>query len=230
MIRRLSSSDLKEKVAAEDLIINDGVEDLSISNGLKHLEIKSVYEKHQTSEYSFVIAELPSLQKKHPGEDLSIIYANAIRAYRLARSECLCAYPCVIETLKTLKDKGVLLVGYTESMSFYTRYRIKKLKLDQIFDYLYSPKDHELPGNLDPNKIRHYPPEHYILHGVVQRFTPSDQLKPAPEVLRGILDDIDVDPDEVIYIGDKLHKDIMMAHEAKVIDVWAKYGEAKDRQ
>lgn len=192
-------------------------------------DFRSVFRKHGTTEYAFAIEELPSLQEKHKGQDLTLVYKGAIKKYRFARSAVLCTYPTVPETLETLRNKGVLLVGYTESMSFYTRYRLRKLGVDNALDYLYSPQDHALPENVDTRKIRRYPAEHYCLRGVVHRFTPADKLKPSPEVLRNILEDIGAHPDRVVYLGDKLHKDVAMAQKAGVIDVWAKYGESKDR-
>ncbi len=206
---------------------------LELDSGIPREELikdfKSVFQRHGTTEYAFAIEELESLQKKHGGKNLAIVYRDAIKAYRVARSAALRTYPTVFETLETLRVKGVLLVGYTESMSFYTRYRLRKLGLDRVLDYLYSPKDHELPENVDPKKIRYYPPEYYSLRGVIHRFTPAGEVKPSPEVLKAILDDIGAEPERVIYVGDKLHKDVSMAKNAKVVDVWAKYGEAKDR-
>ena len=192
-------------------------------------DFKAVFQKHGTTEYAFAIEEMQSLREKHPKEDLSIVYKGAIKAFRKARRAALCTYPTVTETLESLRSQGVLLIGYTESMSFYTRYRLRKLNLDCLLNYLYSPKDHELPENMDPKKIRYYSPENYNLRGVVHRFTPVSMLKPSPEVLLGILRDIGAKPDRTIYVGDKLHKDISMAKKANVGDVWAKYGEAKDR-
>ena len=193
-------------------------------------DFKEVYTRHNTTEYSFAIEELASLQEQNTGEDLTVVYANSIKAYRKARKAALKTYPTVLKTLKTLKGKGVLLVGYTESMSFYTRYRLRNLGIDHFFDYLYSPRDHELPENVNANKVRYYSPEHYTLCGVIHRFTPADKFKPSAEVLKDILNDLGAKPEETIYIGDKLHKDISMAQKAGVVDVWAKYGEAKDRE
>jgi phosphoglycolate phosphatase len=44
-----------------------------------------------------------------------------------------------------------------------------------------------------------------------------------------IIKDIGGTPEETLYIGDNLIKDVHMAQAASVADVWAKYGEAKDR-
>jgi hypothetical protein len=68
--------------------------------------------------------------------------------------------PGVADSLKRLKSFGCLLIAYTESMEFYTTYRLKKLNLDSLLDYLYSPQDHDLPTGLSRQQIRSYSPEH----------------------------------------------------------------------
>ena len=40
--------------------------------------------------------------------------------------------------------------------------------------------------------------------------------------------DIGASPEHTIYVGDSLMKDIAMAQDAGVIDVYAKYGESRD--
>ena len=108
-------------------LLDQLVKDSGIAEDILLKEFKEVFTKHKTTEYAFAIEELPSLQKKHKGEDLTILYAEAIKKYREGRKASLRTYPTVLGTLITLKKKGVLLVGYTESMSFYTRYRLRNL-------------------------------------------------------------------------------------------------------
>jgi phosphoglycolate phosphatase-like HAD superfamily hydrolase len=96
-------------------------------------EFKKIHEKHRTSEYAFSIEELPSLREKYPKEDLVKKFDSAIRAFRVARKDALRLYPTVMETLQELKDKGCLLVGYTESMSYYTDYRLEILNLIELW-------------------------------------------------------------------------------------------------
>ena len=45
-------------------------------------EIKEVYTKYKTSEYAFLLEELPSLKDKHPNNNIAAIYDDAIHEYR----------------------------------------------------------------------------------------------------------------------------------------------------
>jgi len=192
-------------------------------------EAKEVFTRHGTTEYAFVTQELPSLVAKHLDGKLHELYSDAIDAYRAARREVLRLYPDVEETLQTLKDRGCLIVGYTESQAFYTNYRMRKLGLDRVLDYLYSPPDHPMPEGVTPEDMRYYSADHYELRRTIHRFTPKGEPKPSPTILRQIIEEVKAIPDEVIYVGDNLRKDVVMAQKASVTDVWAKYGYAMER-
>lgn len=193
-------------------------------------EFKAVHEKHGTSEYAFSIQEVPSLREKYPEEDLARRFEEAIRAYRDARKAALSLYQGVAETLELLKDKECLLVGYTESMSFYSCYRLRNLGLDRILDYVYSPPDHKLPNGLTPREIRRYPEDHYKLRRTVHRHIVQGRVKPDPSVLLDIIRGVGASPSETVYVGDSLMKDVAMATGANVTSVWAKYGIAQHRE
>lgn len=194
-------------------------------------EIQSIYQRAGTTEYSFLIAELPSLRsKKHsPREDLTKTYSDAIDAFRVSRRETLKLFSGVAETLRELRKAGCLLVGYTESMAFYSIYRMRKLELDGALDYLYSPADHDVPAGLSIKQIRYYDPDQYRLHKTEHRHTPAGEVKPNPRVLLDILAEVGAKKGEVLYIGDSLSRDIVMANEAGVTSAWAKYGDARNR-
>src|SRR5215813_7511304 len=129
-------------------MLNRLVQDSGVEEERLISEIKRIHEQHGTSEYLLLIEELPCLRDKHPHQNLSKIYAAVIEAYVNARSTYLHLYPSVLETLKTLKECGCLIVGYTESQAYYTEFRVKELGLDGIIDYLYSPPNHKMPQNL----------------------------------------------------------------------------------
>src|SRR5262249_1420843 len=154
------------------------------------LEFKAVHQRHGTSEYAFSIQELPSLLQQFPGEDLPKKFGEAIHRYNKARKEALALYPGVRETLQALKAKGCVGVGYTESMAFYSNRRVKRLGLDGFLDYIYSPKDHDLPAGLSQEDLRHSPPAEYQLLHTQHRHTPTGVLKPSPEVLLDIIEEV----------------------------------------
>lgn len=192
-------------------------------------EFKQIHERHRTSEYAFSIQELPSLRARFPGEDLTQKFGDAIRAFRVARKASLRLYPGVAETLTAIKREGCLVVGYTESMGFYTNYRVRHLGLDGLLDFLYSPPDHELPGKAKPTDIRYYAAEQYQLGSTVHRILPKDEVKPNPKILLDIIRETGITSETCIYVGDSLMKDVFMAQQAGVTDVWARYGIAQNR-
>jgi FMN phosphatase YigB (HAD superfamily) len=191
-------------------------------------EIKTVHERYGTSEYAFLIEELPSLREGHPGQDPVALYSEAIEAYRRGRRSALALYSGVRSTLEKLQTAGVLLVGYTESRSYYTHRRLRKLGLDLLLDYVYSPPDHELPR--PRAEIRSLPNEEYALVHAEQRILKEGEQKPNPAVLLDVISQVEGRPETTIYVGDDLVKDISMAKAAGVTAVWAEYGSHKDER
>ena len=193
-------------------------------------EIKAVHRKHGTSEYAFLIEELPSLRKLYPDQNLAEVFDDAVHVYRKARARTLCLYPGIRETLSVLKDRRCLIVGLTESMAFYTNYRVRALDLDGIFDILYCPEGHDLPANLTREQAMMYPTERYNLNHTVPRYMPRGELKPNPDLLLSIIDDIGIQKEDAVYIGDSLIKDVAMAQAAGVADIHAKYGVSRHKE
>lgn len=205
------------------------VEDISSIQACSlYPSISAIHQKYQTSEYAFLLEEIPELKEKY-GDRINEVLYPAIQAFRDARRSALRLYPGVKATLDTLRSKGVTLIAYTESMSFYTNYRFRRLGLDEIFDYLYSPPDHALPEE-NLNKIRKYPQSHYQLARTFHRHTPKGEVKPNPEILLSIIRDVGITEEEALYVGDSLMKDIAMAQEAQILDAHAAYGIAQDRK
>jgi phosphoglycolate phosphatase len=192
-------------------------------------EIRDVHQQHGTSEYFHLLEELPSLRRMHPDANPGEVYHGAIQAYRSARSQAMRLYPGVKETLTYIKERGCLVVGYTESLAYYTNYRVRKLGLDGLIDILYSPEDHQLPQGMTKELLRYYPKEHYEFKQTTHRHLPLGTCKPNPAVLMDIIASLGVDKEAVVYVGDSLLKDIVMAQDAGVMDVHAAYGEMQHR-
>jgi FMN phosphatase YigB (HAD superfamily) len=189
-------------------------------------EIKAVHQRHGTSEYSFLVEELPSLRQFLRGQPASELFKPAIQIYRERRRQYLKLFPTVAETLLQIKGKGARVIGYTESMGFYSNYRIRRLGLDGVLDYVFSPADHSLPVGTTPEQLRAYPASHYELRYTKQRFTPAGSKKPDAAVLNAIISELGLRKSDV---GDNLSKDVAMALDCGVADVWAEYGQAHKR-
>lgn len=192
-------------------------------------EIKTVHQKHGTTEYAFLIEEVPSLQGVLAGRKATEVFAAAIEAYREQRAKHLRLFPTVAETLLKIKDRGTRIVGYTESMAFYSNYRICHLGLDGVLDYVFCPIDHQVPAGLSADELGKYPAVHFPLKRTEQRFTPKGSKKPDTTVLLSILDSLGLTKSETVYAGDNLSKDVAMALDCGVDAAWAKYGQAHAR-
>lgn len=189
-------------------------------------EIRKIFQKYGTSEYSFVIQEIPSLKELHPNEDLVTKYDDAIHAYRKARSK-IQLYPTVMETLHMLKERGCLTVVFTESQKYYTIMRMNQLKIEALIDFVFSPEDNVSPDISIPDVRQKYQ-DHYELKHAQYCPIRKGELKPDPKILLEIIGKVRAQQAQCIYIGDSLMKDIMMAQSAGVIDVFAKYGQAQN--
>src|SRR5271165_6245366 len=77
-------------------------------------EIAAVHQRHGTSEYAFLIEELPSVQKMLVGRKSTDVFAPAIDAYRQQRKLHLKLYPRVAEALLEIKGRGTRIIAYTE--------------------------------------------------------------------------------------------------------------------
>lgn len=190
-------------------------------------ECSVIHQRYGTSEYSQLLQELPCLQERF-GTEIMPAMEPAILAFRQARARTLTLFPGVEQTLQHLRGSGVVIAAFTESLAFYSNYRFRKLGLDGLVDFLYSPPDHDMP--VKPDLIRKYDPANYELKHTVHRFTPKGEHKPNRKILEAIVRELDFDKSETFYLGDNLFKDVVMAQQAGVNDVWAKYGAAQGRR
>jgi FMN phosphatase YigB (HAD superfamily) len=189
-------------------------------------EIRQVHQRRGTSEYSYLLRELPSLRRLHQGRDVLDIYDDAIHAYRSARKRSTQLYPGVLEALTAIRAAGVRVVAYTESLSFHSSRRIRDLGLDGVINVLYSSPDHDFPDGVSLEDLRSEPPDSYGLRSTFHRYVPRGHLKPDPSILTSIMTSMEVDPQHTVYVGDSLMKDVAMAQAVGAIDVLAAYGAA----
>jgi len=182
-------------------------------------EIKTIHQKHGTSEYSFdlLLDELECFKEEYPKDKIEELR----HGFYKTKKDYLKLYPGVLEFFTLLKQNNCKIVAYTESMEFYAKDRIKKLGLDGVIDILFTPKDHKVPENIK----RYYSSDHYKLNSTSLVTLDNKHKKPDKSILIDILNNFEeINKDEVLYIGDSLSKDILMANEINIISVYAKYG------
>ncbi|AQX14871.1 haloacid dehalogenase [Tessaracoccus lapidicaptus] len=190
-------------------------------------EMRVVHRRHGTTEYTHLLDELPSLREAAGSIEPWRAFPGAIDALRSERRRLTKLYPGVLETLNTLRRAGYRIVGYTESLAYWTEWRIRRTELDGIIDVLYSAPDHDHPRDQSLHGIRSRPDDFYGLKNTTHNHVPRGVLKPNAEVLLEILRGVGAAPQDAYYIGDSLMKDIAMAQSANVTDIHAAYGESQ---
>ena len=193
-------------------------------------ETRVVHQARRTSEYSYLLNELPSLQRLHAeGTDLLKVYDDAVHILNSNRKRHTRLYPTVLESLRKIRHRGVPIAAYTESVAYWTEWRIRHLELDGVLDVLYSSPDHDFPEGVAVSDLRTRPAAEYGLKRTAHRHVPLGITKPNADVLQTILHHYKRTPEEAVYIGDSLIKDVAMAQQAGVLDVHARYGVADAR-
>jgi FMN phosphatase YigB (HAD superfamily) len=189
-------------------------------------EFKSVHQRYGTSEQPFAVFELESVRQKFPNAtrvELKTKLDTALHAFNSARKRTLMLYDGVEATLALLKDRGVVVVGHTESIAVNGYYRLKRLAIEPYFHHLYALEGHVAPH---PNIARERelaPPEGFL------SVIPTCERKPNPRLLLDICSREGIQASDAVYVGDSLTRDVGMAKEAGVTAVWAKYGTLYDR-
>ena len=112
------------------------------------------------------------------------------------------------------------MVGHTEAASFNSGHRLVSLGIDSYFRALYCPSGNALPHPLPGRGEKRW-------GGLIRALRP-DERKPNAEVLLDICDREGFSPNTTFYVGDSLPRDMMMARNAGVAAIWARYGTRYD--
>ncbi|MDE6252349.1 MAG: HAD-IA family hydrolase [Lachnospiraceae bacterium] len=174
-------------------------------------EYKQIHQEVGSVEYPFATINLPSVRNKYDGcsdEQIRKELDSGFYKFNYARKKLLKLYPGVIDTLKFLHDRNIIIVAYTESAEENGFYRLKKLGVDEYFKEVYvSDSLYKYPHAISTL------PKTHKLQG----------RKPNAGILREICDNENVSVEQAIYIGDSLSKDMLMAKQAGVLSVWCNY-------
>lgn len=174
-------------------------------------EYKAIHQKKGSVEYPYATLLLPSVKVTFAGytqQQILDALDPAFHRFNSIRKNELRLFPYVQETLEQLKTTGTTIVGYTESAEENGFYRLSKLGIDGLFSKVYV-------SNSQYNRPDHIP--------LSEKTQVVQGKKPNPALILQILEDEKVKPNEAIYIGDSLTKDIYMAQKAGVVSVLCKY-------
>lgn len=184
-------------------------------------EYKVIHQRFGNSEKPFATLELPSVISYFGTNDKILLQKKLTRvfsAFSSKRNHTLKLYPTVRDTLNILRERGVKIVGHTESLEYNSLYRLYKLDVIAFFDHLYTIEDNH---NLHPN------PKNAKVISVKDDFIirlSSAESKPNPKLLEHICLTENVDIKDAVYVGDSITKDISMAKSIGMKAVWARYG------
>lgn len=198
-----------------------------LSDAALKAEIRAVHRSAQTSEYSFLLDELPCLLKLYSATEIRENFSETIIEYKRRRRVSLKLYSGVMNTLKSIKSSGCKIVAYTESMEYHTVERMRILELDGVIDHLYSRDDHNSPEHIEKEKLRTGPESNYILFNTIHTKLEISHRKPDVEILDRIISENCVKKSECVYLGDSLLKDIVMANDCGVTSVLIKHPNPK---
>ena len=190
-----------------------------VSSNTLFEELKAVFSKHGTVEYSFALQELPSLIAMHPSEsgaDLVARYRPAIDVFQHRRRAYLRPSPGVRSGIEMLHQAGYEVFGITDSRQFQAENRLRQLRLDRLLDGLCCVPNHAVPDADTIAAIRLKSADHYRseLRAVIP--LPPGLRKPSPGVLDFVVSALEVEYESCIYVGDSLTKDVAMAQRAGV--------------
>lgn len=174
-------------------------------------EYHKVHQELGTLEFPYATLRLPSIRTHFAGlsdTQMKKILRPAFNRFNTIREEYLHLFPGVKETLEHLRQRGVDIIGYTESSQENGFYRLQKLGVDGYFKHVYA-----------------FVSSFKSAYAVDGRVKTVQTKKPDVDVLLQILEAEGRTPQDVMYVGDSLIKDIYMAKHAGVTAVWAQYPE-----
>lgn len=191
-----------------------GVDFAALLDGLR-----AVHQRHGSSEHPFALLETDLVRSRLSGLSEAGRRAAldpAFHRFNSVRKNTLSLYDGVIETLQTVVDRGIAVVAYTDARIPNSLYRVNRLGIDRFIVHLYAPNA-RFPQSPDQDAK----PD-------LLRVLPEDDKKPNPRTLLDICRDLGVAPQQTLYVGDSLTRDIFMANRAGIRSAWARYGTLVD--
>lgn len=207
-------------------MVDELVPILNIERELLLDQFQCVHRYYSNSEQPFAILDLPIVRVKFAGLSTEEVLGHldpALHAFNRSRDRHLRLYPGVRSTLDELKNRGITIVGHTESVAVNAYFRLRKLDILGFFQRLYALEGNRQPHPVPGREELLNPPEHFV------ELLPYQERKPNPALLLDICRRQGVPAEEAVYVGDSLTRDMSMAKNAGLRAVWAEYGTNYDR-
>jgi len=178
-------------------------------------DLRAVHRVHGDSEHPFALLETRTVTEIFgalPKGEIARLLDPAFHAFNRVRKQNLKLYDGVDATLKQLFQLRVPVIAYTDARVVNSLFRLNRLGIRQFISRLYAPS--HVAKEIDSS----------ILNDSFVRLLPPEDRKPHPKTLLDICADYQVFPEEALYIGDSLVRDIYMAKRAGLHSAWAKFG------
>jgi phosphoglycolate phosphatase len=201
-------------------MVDEAVTRWPISREVLLDDIRSVHQRHGSSEHPFALQEAHCIRELFAGfseRELRQQLDPAFHAFNRVRKANLQLYPGVLDTLTEIASKGIPIVAYTDARAINGADRIQKLGLKPLISKLYAPGQ-RLPS-LDTGR---WIDDEFVT------LLPTEDRKPNPKTLHDVCEQLNVQTRSSVYLGDSLVRDVSMAKSAHVVAAWARYGVAVD--
>jgi phosphoglycolate phosphatase len=209
---------------AFDAMLTELTRILSVERRVLIAEFKEIHQRYGSTETPWAALELPSARMMFPNAtpaEMAQYLDPAFKAFSAERKRHLVLYDGVASSLEELANNGIALIGHTEALPINAFYRLTLLGVVHLFKRLYTVGGRTIDHPF-PDRIRTLPPEDLI------RTLPPSERKPNPEVLLDICRFEGQPPDQCLYVGDSLTRDVAMAKRAGIKVAWAQYGTRYD--
>ncbi|MFH1038975.1 MAG: HAD hydrolase-like protein [PVC group bacterium] len=151
---------------------------------------------------------------------------RARHIFSQTRRKTLKLYPGVARTMWKLINNGIRIIVLSDAMAFSAEQRLEHLEVSQYIWALYALQTYPLPEEplLDKLIINRIKTGFYRsrVGKVVQM--PLEYEKPNPAGVRLLLEEEGISPGQAVLVEDNRKKDIRIAQEMGIADIWARYG------
>lgn len=186
-------------------------------------DFREVHQRHSDSEHPFALLETKTIRELFPRsttQEIINVLDPAFHAFNSRRKKELKLHIGAHETLEQLAKNNIVIVAHTESKLYGAVDRLSRLSLTKYFSKIYC-RERPITNHPEPNLGEKWL-ERFPMERVVE--LSHHQRKPNPGVLLEICNNERIPKEQAAYVGDSMARDILMAKQAKVMAIWAKYG------